>query len=326
MKGTSTILATILVFSLTVAFAQQGDLNQLSALRSGGDDQPFDYVLGPGDVIEVKVFGVEALDQTVRISAEGVINLQLLEPIKAAGLTTSQLRQRVISLFQESELIYNAQVSVLVTEYHAHTVEVMGAVNAPGEFALKGPSTLVDLLAQAGGLDQDRAGPYVFVQRPMLSIEGQSGPEMTLSIKVKLEDLLSGGELSLNHPIESGDVINVPERVRNYFYVTGEVGRPGAFEIPENGRVRLTQALSWAGGAQKTAKSDQGVLVRYDKEGNRQDFALDIKRIFKGEREDLEVLPQDVIFIPGSTWKSIGYGMIGIVPRTLSDSVSRGVP
>ena len=120
------------------------------------------------------------------------------------------------------------------------------------------------------------------------------------------------------------DVINVPEREIELFYVIGEVAAAGAYELPRDQTLLVTQAIAWAGGPIKTANSKKGVLMRYSVEGTREEIAINLDHIIKGKRPDVPIRPNDVVFIPGSTFKRIGYALIGVVPRTLSDAIIRG--
>lgn len=294
-----------------------------------------DYQLGPGDLIEIKVFGVDDFNQTVRISSSGSISLPFLGKIVVAGLTGAQLEETLTQLMNDNKLIRDPQVSVFVKEFRSQPVYVLGAVNNPGQYMISQQLNLIDVIAMAGGLDLTRADDYaLFHRRTGDSPEAGNGSSHSARsaaggtsepIKIDLKDLLENGNLALNFPVQGGDVIHVPEREVELFYVIGEVGRPGAYQMPtKEERVLVSQALAWAGGPQTTAKMSKGILVRYDERGGRQELAVDFGAILKGEKPDFPVEPQDVIFIPGSKFKTIGYGLLGIVPGTISGTLVYG--
>ena len=189
--------------------------DQIKALSSLGKSDA-EYRLGPGDLIEVGVFGVENFRHTLRISASGVIKLPLLDPITAAGLTPAELEQRLTVLL-DGEVIKNPQVSVFVKEYRSQAVYVLGAVQKPGQYQITLQLKIVDVLSMAGGL-QPTAVDEAVIQR-----RSPDGDDQI--IKVNLRELLEKGDLALNVVVRGGDVIHIQERLPQTVYVIGEVNR-----------------------------------------------------------------------------------------------------
>ena len=132
--------------------------------------------------------------------------------------------------------------------------------------------------------------------------------------------------IAINVPVEGGDVIQIPERKADLIYVMGDVNKPGAFTLPRNYKnIVVTQVLAQAGGPTRTAKLSKGVIIRYDKKSNsRQELALDLKKVIQGKEPDIAIRPDDIIFIPSSTGKTIGYGMLGILPQFVSNAMIVG--
>ncbi len=302
-------------------------LQQLSFL----DRSSSEYRLGAGDLIEVSVFGVEDFNYDLRIDSLGQIDLPFIGSITAAGLTPTELGQELKSTLDD-RLIRNPQVSVFVKEYRSQPVFLLGAVKEPGQYQMIYQLNLIDVLAMAGGLDIERAADYALVRRRGSGTDNEdinssrtNGESTELDVvEIDLKELLEGGDLSLNIPIQGGDVIHIPERKMELFYIVGEVSKPGAFEIPPQNDVFVSQAVTWAGGPMKTAKTDKGILVRYDGNGERQEMAVNFSDIIQGKKSDFLVQPNDIIFIPGSTAKSLGYGLLQIIPATLSGSIIWG--
>ena len=177
----------------------------------------------------------------------------------------------------------------------------------------------------AGGLGPD-AADHVLLQRRARGTAGEadnSAPSQ--AVEIDLKALLTDGALSLNVPVQGGDVINVPKKQVKLFYVIGDVHRAGPFELPAGEHLLLTQAVAWAGGPTKTAKAKDARLIRYDEQGIiRQDIALNVNAILEGKEPDIPITPNDVIFIPGSNIKTIGYGMLGIIPTIAANAVIYG--
>ena len=329
----SPIILTILL--LTAAFqAPQEDINtRIQRMSAIGSNPSLDYRLGPGDLLEISVFGVDKFNQATRVSSSGQISVPFIGKLSVSGLTSLELEEKITSLMTEKKLILNPQVSVFVKEYRSQPVFVLGAVKQPGQFMITQPLRVIDVLAMAGGIDLDRAGEYALLQRrgeqaaasrpAGASASGGNGGDTVISppgsVKINLHELLETGSIDLNMPVQGGDVIQVPERQIDLFYVIGEVAKPGAYEWPiDQKHVLLSQALAWAGGPLKTAKLSGGTLVRYDEKGGRQEMLFDFAQIIKGKKPDLSISARDVIFIPGSNMKTIGYGLLGVIPNTAS--------
>lgn len=120
-----------------------------AAAASPGDIE--EYRIGPQDLLELQVFGVDALNRTVRVNSRGFISLPLVGLIQAAGLTSEQVEQALAAKLSENYL-QNPQVSVFIKEFTSQRVTVEGEVKKPGVYPLKGRTTLLQTLATAEGL------------------------------------------------------------------------------------------------------------------------------------------------------------------------------
>jgi polysaccharide export outer membrane protein len=109
-----------------------------------------DYRIGPEDLLEIQVFGVDQLSRTVRVNALGLISLPLIGNLEVGGLTAQEAETLVVMRLTQSYL-QNPQVSLFIKEYTTQRVTVEGAVTRPGIYPLRGPTTLLRSLALAGG-------------------------------------------------------------------------------------------------------------------------------------------------------------------------------
>jgi polysaccharide export outer membrane protein len=109
-----------------------------------------DYKIGPNDLLEVEVFGVEELKRTVRVNSTGHISLPLIGTIPVAGMTSSDA-QALIANEYAKDYIQNPQVSIFIKEFTSQRITVDGAVVRPGIYPLVGQITLLRALAMAGG-------------------------------------------------------------------------------------------------------------------------------------------------------------------------------
>jgi polysaccharide export outer membrane protein len=115
--------------------------------RTGG------YTIGPLDVLEISVFGVPELSGQVEVSDNGNIQLPLLGETPVAGKTPEELQQYLISSLG-AEYLQNPQVRVTVKEFRSRNVTVSGAIGSPGIYPLKGETTLLQVVAIAGGFKE----------------------------------------------------------------------------------------------------------------------------------------------------------------------------
>lgn len=109
-----------------------------------------DYRIGPEDLLEVQVFGVDQLSRTVRVNARGQVSLPLIGAIEVAGMTAQEAERAITAKLAESYL-QNPQVSLFIKEFTTQRVTIEGAVNRPGVYPLRGQSTLLTSIALAGG-------------------------------------------------------------------------------------------------------------------------------------------------------------------------------
>ena len=109
-----------------------------------------DYRIGPEDLLEVQVFGVDQLSRTVRVNSRGVVSLPLIGVVNVGG-STAQEAENAIAALLAANYLQNPQVSLFIKEYTNQRVTIEGAVNKPGIYPLRGETTLLRSLAIAGG-------------------------------------------------------------------------------------------------------------------------------------------------------------------------------
>src|SRR5580700_229007 len=127
--------------------------------------KPHDVPIGTGDLLHIEVFDVPELSRDVRVGDAGDISYPLIpSKITAAGLTPFQLEQKMEQLLIENGLVTHPQVSVFVKEQNSQPVSVVGAVQKPMVYQVIRPTTLLELLAEAGGVT-DEAGSIIIVTR-----------------------------------------------------------------------------------------------------------------------------------------------------------------
>jgi polysaccharide export outer membrane protein len=150
----------------TVLETPQQTNDRIRALSSTAHASPHDYVIGNGDVINVDVFDVKELSREVRVSQTGSIGIPLV-PVRlhVAGLTEVQAEQKISEVLESNGLVSHPQVSVSVKERKSKPITVVGAVSHAMVYQADRPVTILEILAEAGGIAND-AGDTVIVSRP----------------------------------------------------------------------------------------------------------------------------------------------------------------
>lgn len=281
-----------------------------------------DYVLGPEDVIDIEVFNVPELTKTVRVANDGTISLSLLGHVKAAGLTTTQLREELEKLWNQTYL-ENPQVSVFVREFHAQPVSIIGAVDRPGIYQLTGPRSLIDMLSMAGGLAKrasDTPGRWVYVTRKGTFTTPPSVEGMRLvspdKVEINLRQLLFSHENAMNIDIKPFDTISVSKA--DLVYVVGAVRRPGGFVLESRETATVLQALALAEGLGPNAAKGSARIIRKSADGSGVEIPLDLNKILKGKARDIELAANDILFVPESTGKAAAKAGADAAIRTIS--------
>jgi len=325
----------------TVVGTPQQANDRIKELSSSAHAQPHDYVIGPGDLLTVEVFEVPELSREVRVSQSGSIGLPLV-PVRlhVAGLTEAQVEEKITEILAANGLVSQPRVTVNAKERRSKPITVVGAVAHPMVYQMDGPTTLLEVLAQAGGIAND-AGDTVIITRPVQTafheeIPGNSagsaeppeiGPEATSPAKVdapaKTEVSTAADSssqtpphapnaitINLNELVENGDATNnIPMQTGDIVtvphagivYVLGAVSRPGGFVLAnDRGQMTTLKILALAGGLSRTAKSDHAVILRKDNQGKQHEVPVDLKKVSKRESEDVSLQPSDILFVPES--------------------------
>jgi polysaccharide export outer membrane protein len=158
-----------------------------------------DYVIGPGDVLQVTVWKNDTLSRVVPVRPDGKISMPLLHDIQAAGLTAMKLRDNIASAL--SEYLPNPEVSVAVNEVRSMRISVLGEVLRPGVLELRGKTTILEAIAMAGGFGH-------FASPSKITVIRTDGGGKTTRLRFNYNKATSGDEP--NMVLEPGDVIIVP--------------------------------------------------------------------------------------------------------------------
>src|SRR5271154_4604312 len=180
-------LAAPVVAQTVVDTPQQANERIKEMSAQAAKSGPHDYIIGNGDLLEFDVFDVKELSREARVSQTGTIGLPLV-PVRlhVAGLTEAQAEQKIAEVLEANGLVTNPAVSVTVKEHKSKPITIVGAVNRPQVYQSDHQVTLLEVLAEAGGIAND-AGDSVIITRPVsaqftdVSEPPAIGPEVAIS-------------------------------------------------------------------------------------------------------------------------------------------------
>jgi polysaccharide export outer membrane protein len=255
--------------------------------------------IGPGDLLDLRVFDVPELVLKVRVDINGCVSLAFLGDVKLAGMTVGNAQRMIARELVARQLVKDPQVSIFIEEFATQGITIYGEVNAPGIYPLMGPHRLYDVISAAGGLTL-KSGRTVTVLHA-----GQSDhPEV-----VELANT-NAGEHPLEHanvPIYPGDTIVVSKA--GMVYVLGEVNKPGAFIMEDNTSISVLKATALAGGTTKLASLKGSLILRKSLAGTTQ-TRIPLDKIYHGKAQDLQLHAEDIVFVPLSNIRN--YGAMGL--------------
>ena len=304
---------TCILLSAQVTYSQdkeettQQTNDRIQELARMASSPVADLPLGAGDLIHIEVFDVPELSRDVRISVSGEIGIPLIhERVRVAGLTPFQLEDKIQALLGQNGLVSHPQVSVFVKEQISQPVTIIGAVAHSMTYQAVRPTTLLELIANAGGIT-DNAGTVIWITRPTQREAVKPASDTTngsadsdaQTITIQLQDLLNPENTAFNILLQGGDVVNVPPA--GLVYVLGRgIAQPGGYVVQSRGeQVTVLKALALARGLASFAKPDDAVIYRTNpKTGKREAIPVHIKKIEKDKSEDVALKPNDILYIP----------------------------
>lgn len=244
-----------------------------------------DYVVGFQDVLNITMLGEVDLARVITVDADGTFDYPYVGRVKATGLTLRAIETLIEKKLVDGGYYVSPQVSVEVTKYRSQNVYVLGEVRVPGQYALMGNMTMLQVLAAAGSPTPAAAG-YVIITRPSgvepLLPEREPGGGSSLRVSVRE---LQSGQLPEGFALKDGDSINVPRA--ESVYVMGQVKAPGPYVI--DGSLTVMQAIAMAGGP-----TERGAMGRVKISRRVGDKVEEVKNV---KLSDL-VKPGDTITVP----------------------------
>ena len=271
------------------------------------NSQQFDasrLVLGPGDEVEIAVYGAPDLSGHTRVSSDGNISMPLVGYIPVAGLTSSEAEGAIESQLRQNNILNDPQVSVFVKQYTSSGVSVVGEVSKPGSYSTLGPHRLFDVLQAAGGLTEKAANRAVITHR---------GTDNSNTLELSKDPTKMAES---NVEVQPGDTIVVP--AAPIVYVLGEVVKPGGYVLGSGGGVTVLRVVAAAGGPTRAAAVGGTKMLRRTPNGLQQ-VPVPLKKLLHAKAPDMPLEPDDIIFVPNSRFReALNAGALATTLGTLA--------
>ena len=294
LKSILAVFAVTLCLS-AVGIAQEKDPPRQSLPEI---DSAKDYLLGPGDVLEVKIFGID-LQSTAHVDGQGYIrSLPFLErPIIAKCRTEYEIQGDIATAYKV--IINDPQVSVRLIERNRSPASVFGAVRQPVRVPMQKSMRLNEVIAASGGITERAAGTIQILHtEPLLcpapGEEAQALPIDGTRIPLQVVQIaeMKSGILAANPLIRAGDYVSVTEA--ELVYITGSVVSPGSQLLTD--KLSLSRVLAMSGGARREANLSDVRIYRQNLGSLQQEvLRVNYQAIKKNEAPDVLLKAYDVI-------------------------------
>lgn len=249
------------------------------------------FTLGPGDVVNISLFGQPDADQKeVPIGPDGRISFLQANDVVAAGLTVDELRGKLdeaLAKFYRAPRTIVTPSSIRSKKYY-----VLGKVTNRGVYALDRPTSLIEAVARAHGietglLDENNLTDLADLQRSFLMRNGKR-------VEVNLEKLFQEGDLSQNVLLEPDDFLYFASTAVKEVYVLGEVQAPGS--LPWKPNSTAISAIADRGGFNHRAYKSKVVVIRGSM-NSPQTFIVNAWGTFEAKHLDFKLEPRDIVYV-----------------------------
>lgn len=261
-------------------------LSALAAWPAAAQVGTATYLIGPKDLLEIRVQEIPELNVERRVQDDGSIDLPLLGQVPASGVSAMDLRDRLAAMLM-ARYVNQAYVTVNVKEYANRPILILGGVARPGALNLSGRWTLQQAILNAGGLAAG-AGKTISILRT-----ADNG--LTDRIEIDSDELFVKLNPAWNIPIYPGDVVNVGTRREVVVYFLGEFKTTGAIKVMSDERLTLLRMVARVGGLTDRASKGSLRIKRTDADGKTTEIEASYSRILAGKDPDVELQPDDVV-------------------------------
>ena len=302
--------------------------NTSSAPPAQPNDLYGGYSVSVGDILDVHVADEDDVTGRYQVNQQGNLQLPLLtKPIPAAGETTFSLAKEISEELVKEQILRQPSVTVFIAREMGQDVTVLGPVARPGVITLERPTTLIELLSLAGGLQANAGSTLTITSTPVAASSSSQNAPHTITaniVSVDIGALMAGKNPDANVLIHGGDVVTVS--IAPIIYVVGAVAKPGAYTVQDwRSDMTVMKAIAMAEGTQPTAALNRAIIVRHSSDANREEIPLDLKKIMTAKEQDQVLEANDILFVPQSTLKVGLHRMGDIAGQAAGTAIGYGI-
>jgi len=256
---------------------------------------PFDYLVGPGDILAVAIYGLPNLSSEgrqelpssaakgSRIDSAGTIQVPLVGSVQVAGLSLQQIRDRLQDSYRK--YLKNPSVVVEMADYKSHPLYLLGQFKKPGTHYMDRTINLLQGVSLGDGLDS---------AANLRSARLLRGNKL---IPVDIYSLLHEGDQRQNVWLYPGDTIYIPDNSLQNIFIFGAVKAAGAISM-KNGQMSLHQAVAAAGGLGDTSYDRNIRIIRSLTPTRGELIVVDLDKILAGEAKPFPLIDGDIVYVP----------------------------
>ena len=271
-------------------------------------DQRESLLIGPGDLLHIQVFQTPDLEQHLRVTDHGTIELLTGDSIAVDHLSPNEAAHVIEREMVSRNWMLSPHVMVTVEQYATQGVTIFGQVKTPGVYPIETSRSLLDVISLAGGLT-DFANREITIKRWLTKED--------VTYFVSNESKLALDSAPQVYP---GDSILVPKA--DVVYALGDVGRPGAYVNATNdGKLTVLQIISQAGSTPPNAVPSKAIIIRKQSEGTYVKLPLPLAAMQKGKLPDIVLQANDVIYVPFSYLRNVAVDLGGLAAAAASSAV-----
>ena len=253
------------------------------------------YELGPGDVINFSLFGRPELDRPgFRVAPDGTVSYLQAQNVNVNGLTLDEARMQIENALKSH--FKTPRVIITPQEIGSKRFTILGKVVRRGVVTLERPITLVEAIANAGGIEtglfERKTVELADLDRSFIARQGKHIP-------VDFRKLLNEGDMTQNIEVEPNDFIYIASTISNDYYVIGAVNNPGVQGLTEDASV--VAAITRRGGFSERAWTDRVLVIR----GSFTDpkvHVISVKDVLAAKATDFKIQPKDIIYVSDRPW------------------------
>lgn len=254
------------------------------------------YRIGASDRLEIEILDFPETRQLCTVMPDGRLYFHTASGIKAAGMNVTELKQALEAALRAD--YKSPQVSITLRGANNQRVSLMGRVAKPGVYTLQEPTTLLEAIAEAGGLGGSQApaaaGQQADLRHSFLIRDGRYVP-------IDFDRLVRSGDASQNLFLKKGDYVYLPS-TSNQVHVLGAVKSPKT--VPFTDHLTLVSAIANAQGFAKGAYAQRVVIIR-DSLSDPQVATVNFNDVTGGKTNDIVLQPQDIVWVPNSPFERV---------------------